>query len=436
MQMAPASPAPFEPTAIQGTLQDVRQEHTQALMILGKDIVEKKQVPEHPLRREFRQAESGVRTNHFPLKIDPNTQLYEYSIVISPAKMDKSMTKQIIKEFIEEETTLKNNQDFFATDYASKIVAWKELPYTIKSINATRSPAPISIKVGKRTFSVRLQELRTIETGVLQDYSKAVFPAKTELASTIGTTVNALNILISKAISGQSILLKSNKFFVKSGHSDLGSSNGSLCAIRGYFYTVKPGMGEMLLNINACTSAFFRPKLVSQVLQDQSTFGAFGNREEALKGLRVYITYERNSKGSIDLNAMEFRTKRITGFGKPLCEQTFQLRSDNGTREITVEEYVKVTYKVKVEYPELKAVNLGSQQRPSWFAPEHLRILPYQMFTRLLPERLTNGMLDVACRPPARTQACIELEGLLNLGFRTGQGIVSFVGDSCPSPPQ
>lgn len=423
--MEPAKPAPSQPTQVQGTKQDIRQEQKKALIKLGKDL--DKTIPEYPLRKEFRQANSSVLTNHFTIKIDPKTQLHEYSIVISPAKMNKVLNNRITKKFVEEEAILKDNQAFFATDSTSRIVAWKKLPLPIVHDNTIPSTEPIDISVGKDTFSVKLQYLRPVKVGVLQEYAKAVFSENTDLVDTIGPTVNALNILVSKAISNQAIELKANKFFIKTAHSNLGR-DGSLCAIRGYFYTVKPGMGQLLLNVNTCTSAFFRPKLVSEALDDESTFFALDKREDALKGLRVYITYERKSKGSTDLNAMEFRTGIIRGFGKPLNKQTFELQSDDGTREkITVKEYIEKTYNVKIEKPWSKAVNLGSKEKPSWFAPEHLRILPYQMLSRLVPEHLTKDMLAVACQPPAPTRARIELEGLSNMGISMGQGFVSFV---------
>lgn len=55
----------------------------------------------------------------------------------------------------------------------------------------------------------------------------------------------ALNMVLSTAIGSGTFSLKANKFFITGGHTNLSKS---LCAIRGYYYTIRPGMGQILLN--------------------------------------------------------------------------------------------------------------------------------------------------------------------------------------------
>lgn len=51
-----------------------------------------------------------------------------------------------------------------------------------------------------------------------------------------------------------------------------------------------------------------------------------------------------------------------------------------------------------------------------WYPPEQLRILPYQMYKRKVPDSLTREMLKQANLSPEVTRARIEHEGLGNLG--------------------
>jgi eukaryotic translation initiation factor 2C len=53
----------------------------------------------------------------------------------------------------------------------------------------------------------------------------------------------ALIIVMSTMLGSGSVPLKANKFFMTSGHNDLGAS---LCIIRGYFCYVRPGIGHTL----------------------------------------------------------------------------------------------------------------------------------------------------------------------------------------------
>lgn len=55
----------------------------------------------------------------------------------------------------------------------------------------------------------------------------------------------ALNMVVSTALGEDTFSPKANKFFIAGGHTNLGSS---LCAIRGYYYSIRPGMGKILLN--------------------------------------------------------------------------------------------------------------------------------------------------------------------------------------------
>jgi eukaryotic translation initiation factor 2C len=64
---------------------------------------------------------------------------------------------------------------------------------------------------------------------------------------------------------------------------------------------------------------------------------------------------------------------------------------------------------------------VGTDHDPIWFAQEQLRILPYQVYTRPVPERLAGSMVNEAAKTPAHGRAFIEKEGLSALGFTTNQ---------------
>jgi len=73
------------------------------------------------------------------------------------------------------------------------------------------------------------------------------------------------------------------------------------------------------------------------------------------------------------------------------------------------------------------AVNVGSYNHPVWYAQEHLRIVPYQPYTRPIPDDYTASMVKEACRSPELNRAYIEKEGLASLGFTPGNDAVAFV---------
>jgi len=83
-----------------------------------------------------------------------------------------------------------------------------------------------------------------------------------------------------------------------------------------------------------------------------------------------------------------------------------------------------------VQHPNLPVINLGGKYDKSWFAPEFLRILPYQVFRHVVPDTLMADMHKVACRSPETNRILIENEGLGKL-LRNDQLLATPV-----SPPQ
>lgn len=64
-----------------------------------------------------------------------------------------------------------------------------------------------------------------------------------------------------------------------------------------------------------------------------------------------------------------------------------------------------------------KGDNVGTDADPVWYAQEHLRIAPYQIYTRTVPDHLTASMVEQAALGPQVAQHLIEQEGLAHIGF-------------------
>jgi len=77
-----------------------------------------------------------------------------------------------------------------------------------------------------------------------------------------------------------------NKYYLKVGTGDLGRG---LVATRGLFSTIKPAIGNAIINVNTTMSTFFKPMLLSNFMEP---FGAENRTklERILKGLEVRIS--------------------------------------------------------------------------------------------------------------------------------------------------
>ncbi|KAF1849518.1 Piwi-domain-containing protein [Cucurbitaria berberidis CBS 394.84] len=400
-----------------------------------------------PLRKTLSKPSSQVLTNHFEVSWNDDTTFYVYEIMNIPI-CNKRKAKSIVETAIQAWDFLNTNEDYFATDYLKTIVAWKNLHENIQCPRTTAREgevvwAPIPIADGDRRIELSLKFEGSMNLNRLKDF---VNPKSKPDDATLpnfnsSPLVTHLNTVISKSLTDDVFQTSSHKFFLKTGYSPLGTSN-SLCIMRGYDYTVRPAMEKVLLNVNIATSAFFRPITVAEFLEDR-TF-AENEREKRIKRLRVYIVPDRQSVKDPDdqkrvdnLNMPQNRIKTIKAFGKPIGNRMEPRLSfpkwikvgnqlqQNG--EVHVVDHMKAVFGQAHKFDEkLKAVNVGTDDDPIWYPQEFLRILPYQLYNNLLPDKLVDSMLESACKTPPEVRARIEAEGLKGLGVIQSNGVQKF----------
>jgi eukaryotic translation initiation factor 2C len=225
-----------------------------------KDVNSASLHAEFPLRMSLSQTNTHVDTNHFVVKLDPAVPLYEYSIRGLPPKIAKLTVDILVQDAINRTPFLKENHGKFATE-GTTLVSWTKIP----------DLGPINVRSAewKSPITIRLEPVGKVNTDLLQRYSGgSVNPTQvrnvhetvairwclqearfTDIGDQvveieIKEVINALNTVVSSVLGKGCFSLRANKFFLAGGHNDLGPS---LCAIRGYFYSIVPGTGQVLL---------------------------------------------------------------------------------------------------------------------------------------------------------------------------------------------
>lgn len=210
-----------------------------------------------------------------------------------------------MKTAIKEWPFLEKNQEKFATNYIDAIVAWKSLDDLIPNGEQVKDEpnsiewGPLRISDGKNTVPVRFKKSRSINTHGIHRYATADPNYEDRNFDDIAW---CLNIVISKSFNEQVHKLSSNKFLVKQAHMPLFNADrnesDSLEMLRGYYYNVKPGMGNIILNFNISTSAVFRPILVADFLNRNNTFTK-DKVGTVLNGNSVYVDLDRRDPDAI-----------------------------------------------------------------------------------------------------------------------------------------
>jgi hypothetical protein len=312
---------------------------------------------EYPLRKGFRTPSSEVLTNHFEINIDAKAELFEYQTIGIPADVTKRQRKPIVNTILQSVPFLRDNEAYVATDYNETIVAWTNIndaiPYSYVNAGSKdtlegRDWRILDIENDHGPLHITLRFTRMVDVASLQRYVTSD-PALN--AWDYSTVCNALNIVISKCFDGEVVKIGANKFFVERTQQNLGAG-ASLCTMRGYLYSILPKMGKIILNVNAATSAFYQPILLSEYLKDTATF-SLPDKMRFIKGVRVYIDYERgdrDEKSRISgCNRPQARVKKVFEIGsQTVIQQQFdetynKQDGTTGTRSTTISNYLKTS---------------------------------------------------------------------------------------------
>ncbi|KAH3913322.1 hypothetical protein HBH56_101590 [Parastagonospora nodorum] len=406
-----------------------------------------------PLRKEFANTNSEVFTNHFEVVFKPTTQFFVYEVLKMPAGKSKRKSKFILKTAIEAWDFLKNNKEHFTTGGINTIVAWKDLHSemncnrVVDGADNTQVGAiwmPDAIADGSQRIQLFIKLQRELDLAGLQNYINAS-QAASDAEFAFSPIVDALNIAVSSSLSRDDVILQSaSKFFVKNGYKPLagGKNLKSLCTIRGYYYTIKPGMQKVLLNVNAATSAFFCPITVADFLKDE-TF-TYAEREKHLKTLRLYIEPDRTATDDPDdkhtdhLNKPQNRIKSFCGLGPVFTDSQMSfhknkkddqgnwVQDENKTRVI---DHLQKTF-AKPFKKDGYAINVGTAADTVYYPAEYLRIMPYQIYRQLLPDTVVEDMLTQATHLPEQSRRLIEVEAMHLLGLDPAKSLQNLRG--CP----
>jgi len=265
--------------------------------LLDRTKTLKIQNPDFALRQNFFDNPAGERilTNHFEYSIDDGTTFYEYKILDLDTKNRKKL-RALIKKAIEEWNFLKVNQTSFATNYIDTIVSWKPLHLELEKGEELKDDGIYewgrTITVGDMKQALRFRFVKPIPVHDLTRYAAADSSYEN---TNFDDIAKCLNLVISKSFNDEVHKLSANKFFVKKARVPLRagfSISDSLEIIRGYFYSVKPGMGNIVLNFNISTSAVFRPVNVADFVNDNHTFDK-DMAAKVLIGRNVYVDHDR-----------------------------------------------------------------------------------------------------------------------------------------------
>ncbi|KAI0828161.1 Piwi domain-containing protein [Trametes gibbosa] len=344
-----------------------------------------------------------LRTNFFPVTV-PKGPVYEYDVSINPPADNKRLRRRIYHlaeqtdEWAQAGLTGKVAHDRCARLYASFRLPQ---PLEIKVSYTEEGTEDAENKREPKEYKLAIRFIQPLETKSLSRFLEG-HPQYRDYD--VMPVINALNIILAmypNRAAGGGVMVGRNKFFHPSPQAPPVPLGGGLEAWRGFFSSVRPVWKQLMVNVNVCTTAFYRPGNLAERLIEflNASYGA--RSATFVRGVRVrtiHLGYRKTVKTVAKVNARQHRFVA------------------EGLGEVTVEEYFAKKYKIALKYPDLPLIDVGGQKK-NYLPAEVCVILDGQPYRGKLLDEHTSEMITVACQPPNINGQMITGRGLHELGF-------------------
>ncbi|KAB8299992.1 hypothetical protein EYC80_000233 [Monilinia laxa] len=392
-------------------------------------------------------------SNSFSLNTNSNLVLNRYMIDITP-NMD-SMKKKRIQVFrlILELPELANIP--IATDYASMLITPKKLPFKDERVfsipwRKDGKDEPLS---DAQVYQVRIGTPTSFNiSDFVQFLSKSSATGVSDVHKEEAIQVmNALMGFYAKTDKGI-VSIADNRHFStarKGNEHNFTTLNMGLEALRGFYQSVRPATGRLLLNVNVTHSVFLEPaslvnlfqrlgyghsvvdkikKKIVEVIhlgEEKSKAGTTIPREKSIWDL-ARPTDGKNNDHPPQVARYGAGPKDVKFYlsveppstkGDPQPKSGSKKQASKASRYISVYDYFKTTYPKFNLNPDFPVVNVGNNDKPSYLPAEVCIIKPGQVVKKALLGDQTRMMLDFANRRPEPNAMSIITSGKQFLGL-------------------
>ncbi|KAJ7481095.1 argonaute-like protein [Mycena galericulata] len=356
----------------------------------------------------------SIHVNSFVTTI-PSSIIHHYDVVITPS--EKTLPARLTLEIIRRLQFDVAPQIFTPRcvyDGRKNIFSIRKLPFDTGSQEfdvTLADPTPRTSEKGPKVYKIKLTHVAEINPEVL----KRFIDGDQSHDNTVLTAITALNVVI-RMEPTMTYPFNVRSFFTNREIKDIGLG---IELWRGYFQSVRPAMGKMLINVDISTGAMYKPgPLLSLCLKyinkDKPNFlspkHGFPDRERLrlqrfIVGIRV-LTSHAGPGGGVQTPRV---VKKLSTSGA--SSLTFQLREG---QTMTVAEYFKNTQNKPLQFPDVICCEVGSGA----LIPLELCVVPPgQLMRKQMPPEKTKDVLDFATKKPAdRLQSIVNGLGVLAYG--------------------
>ncbi|KAF6752684.1 QDE2 protein [Ephemerocybe angulata] len=319
--------------------------------------------PERPLRPGYgtRGTPVTLRANFFAVRL-PKGPVYRYTVEITPKK-GLGDRKARIFQLLERSPLCQPHLPYIAHDKSERLVSARKLPdpldiqlrYTDFDGVAVTADSPTYVVSVKFLDELKAQDMTRYLDGNTQSRDYDPLPL-----------VSSLNLVLQQHAQRNGVRVGNSRFFFPSSNATPKIQfRPDLYLKQGFFVSLRPGFKQLMVNVNACMTAFVEPgNLADRLLQfSESSRGSLPTLSKAMiRSIKVRTLHLHHRK---KLNAIGTTTARNTFFD---CQEF--------GGKTSVEQFFKKKYKITLKHPtDLPVVDLGNGKNRQWIPAELCEIL-------------------------------------------------------------
>lgn len=336
-----------------------------------------------------------VEVNYYMIDSRIETNYHQYRIEFS-----HRTTEQVRRKLIE--TTARDHGPIqFVYDGDQVLLSAKSLPDVIKVAlvdpRDLKKPADQQVKV-----EICIKKVAEINTKLINDYYKG----RVELHDMPQATLNVINYVLRNRAAA-TFLNRGNNFYYSDGKRELGEGAE---VWNGWHQAARATMSGLMLNVDISTTAVYKAVPVIDFVcallrKDKRTLGSLLPNE--LKKVRSYLRYLKVTTSHSKRKDGSVRVSKYTvqGVSKDrICDIKFEWQKDTATtQETTIPEYFKDRYGVRLQYPNLPAIEQKGKDGQRLYIPFELcNIAENQVMAKQCTSDQVQSMLKFCTKKPVQ----------------------------------
>ncbi|KAF9194167.1 hypothetical protein BGZ50_006646 [Haplosporangium sp. Z 11] len=365
-----------------------------------------------------------VRSNFFAVEQLPNITVHHYDVTVTP-DVPPSVNRKIYEQFIASyrDSDLGGSRPVY--DGRKNIFSHRKLPFESRTFNVFL-PGDIqsNSKRDVPVFKLKIKAAATINLEELHQFLQG----KSSLTNNILTAIMALDVLMRHKPAMQHATIGSS-FYTPVGKQPL---TGPLDAWRGYYQSVRPALGKMLINVDVSATAFFQSGSLLEMivkilgfrnpddLRHPITPQNWQKIEKIIKGLRFTVMHRERVKRTFKIFKLTSTTAKDTKFKITTNKAEGDVQTDEMETDIVT--YFKEAYNMNLKYPMLPCV---CASKTIMLPLEVCSIVEGQRYVKKLDPRQTSDMIKFTNQlPPVRANNIKE--GLRILSYDDNEYLKDF----------